>query len=98
MENATVRLYCPFTGIDTPSTRWFRVNGVGDRSPVVAMPPKILLVNEIINNITTLVLVINNFQRELGGTYECDTENNAGDDDGRVTLQCEANTKSLSFM
>ena len=98
MENVTVRLYCPFTGFDTPSTRWFRISEDGSRSPVVAMPPNILLVNEILNNISTLVLVINKFQRELEGTYECDTENNAGDDDGRVILRCEANTKSLSLM
>ena len=90
MKNMTVRLYCPFTGIDTPSTKWSRISEDGSRSPVVAMPPNILLVNEVIDNINTSVLIINSFQEELEGTYACNTDNNAGSDEGRVILRCEA--------
>lgn len=85
-ENTTVRLFCPFTGLDQPTTRWVRVNRV-DRTTtdVVAMPPDILLMTED-NNI---ILVINEFDEEFEGTFRCVTDNNAGDDEGDVVLRRE---------
>ena len=85
MENVTVRLYCPFTGIDEPSTRWVRVNNDRTTTDVVEMLPNVALVNED-NNI---ILVIMSFTEELEGTYRCVTDNNAGNDGGNVVLECE---------
>ncbi len=86
LENVTVRLYCPFTGLDQPTTRWVRVNRDRTTTDVVEMPPGLVLINET-NNI---ILQISSFSEGFEGTYRCVTDNNAGDDDGDVVLRCKS--------
>ncbi len=85
MDSVTVRLHCPYTGIDEPTTRWVTVNNDRTTTDVVSMPPNVVIVNE--NN--SIILVIMNFSEELEATYRCVTDNNAGSDDGDVVLRCK---------
>ena len=84
-ENVTVRLFCPFSGIDEPTTRWVRVNRDRTTTDVVAMPPNIIIESDP----NDVILVIQNFNEDLEGTYRCVTDNNAGDDEGDVVLRCK---------
>ena len=89
MENVTVRLFCPFTGLDQPTTRWVRVNRDRTTTDVVAMPPDLVLSTEVINGFENRILEIMRFGEGFEGTYRCITDNNAGDDDGDVVLRCK---------
>ena len=84
-DDVTVRLYCPYTGLDQPTTRWVRVNSNGSTTDVVAMPPDLTLMTS--NN--NVVLTIRNFDEDRQGTYRCVTDNNAGEDEGDIILRRE---------
>ena len=87
VENVTVRLHCPYSGINEPTTRWLLVNSDRTTTEIVDMPPDIMLISDIINR--NLILVINNFREEFVGTYRCDTRNIAGEDEGDVVILCK---------
>ena len=79
----TVRLYCPFTGIDPASTIWLRVRPDGFTAQIDTSLPAFSISND--SNVS--VLTISPFTREFEGTYRCTTTNIAGDDAGDVVLQ-----------
>ena len=85
--NDTVRLHCPYSGINEPTTRWLLVASDGTTTEIVDMPPDIMLINDIVNR--NLILVINNFREEFEGTYRCDTGNIAGEDEGDIVIRCK---------
>ena len=87
VENVTVRLHCPYSGINEPTTRWLLVASDRTTTEIVDMPPNIMLINDTVNR--NLILVINNFREEFEGTYRCDTGNIAGDDEGDVVIRCK---------
>ena len=87
VENVTVRLHCPYSGINEPTTRWLLVASDRTTTEIVDMPPDIMLINDTVNR--NLILVINNFREESEGTYRCDTGNIAGDDEGDVVIRCK---------
>ena len=86
VNNETVILHCPYSGIDPANTDWYLV-----RSDHVA-----ILINASANpaytvtdNESNVILTISPFTRDLAGTYRCFTTNNAGNDTGDVILQCK---------
>ena len=77
-----ITIYCPSSGIDTPSIEWSR-DGVmvvsGGRftiSTTTTLPGAVI----------TSVLSISDFQSADAGTYSCSANNIVGSDDGTVTL------------
>ncbi|XP_003389282.1 PREDICTED: hemicentin-1-like [Amphimedon queenslandica] len=79
----TVRLFCPFTGIDPANTTWLRVRPDGFTTEIDTSLPAFSINNT--GNVS--VLIISPFTREFEGTYRCTTTNIAGDDAGDVVLQ-----------
>ena len=78
-----VTIYCPSSGITTPSIEWFK-DGVmvvpGGRFTIstttVTLPYAVI----------TSVLSIDDFQSADAGTYSCTANNIAGSDDGSTAL------------
>ena len=77
-----VTLYCPTTGIDTPSTRWL-LNG----TTIVSNHPRVVITNETVNgSILAVVLTINNINTSDLGTYTCVTSNSDGTDTQNIAI------------
>ena len=78
----TVELHCPYSGIDKPQTRWFKVGST--LTPISdGSPPGFRMIDNPFN----LILMIENFNTSLTGTYLCITTNIAGDDLANTTMQ-----------
>lgn len=82
MNGRTVELHCPYSGIETPETRWFKVDGPTS-IPISTGNPPGYTVTDSMNN---LILQINSFNSAFAGTFLCNTSNNAGDDQGSSTI------------
>ncbi len=76
-----VTIYCPSSGIDTPSIEWFR-NSV----MVVAGGRFTISTTTLPGAVITSVLRIDDFQGSDAGTYTCTATNVVGSDDGGTTL------------
>ena len=78
----TIELHCPYSGINTPQTTWFKV-GTTLTQITNGSPPGF----RVIDNPFNLILVIENFNTSSAGTYLCTTTNIAGDDLANTTIQ-----------
>ena len=76
-----VTIYCPSSGINTPSIQWFR-NGL----MVVAGGRFTISTTTLPGAVITSVLSIDDFQGSDAGTYTCTATNVVGSDDGGTTL------------
>ena len=88
MESTVLELYCPFNGVDTPSTVWVYIDPMtGEEVSIDEVPNANVVLDG--NN---LMLIINPFTSENEGTYRCNTDNIAGADDAEVVLRGLNNT------
>ena len=81
---SSVTIYCPSSGIDTPSIEWFR-NGM----MVVAGGRFTVSTTRLPGAVITSVLTIDDFQPTDAGTYTCSSTNIVGSNDGSTTLLSE---------
>ena len=79
----TVRLYCPFIGIDPANTTWLKVRPDGFTTIINTSHPAFSINNT--GNVS--ILTISPFTKEHESTYRCTTTNIAGNDEGDVVLQ-----------
>ena len=76
-----VTIYCPSSGIDTPSIEWFR-----DGVIVVSGGRFTISTTTLPGAVITSVLSIDDFRSADAGTYTCTATNIVGSDDGNTTL------------
>ena len=76
-----VTIYCPSSGINTPSIKWFR-----DGVMIVSGGRFTISETTLPGAVITSVLRIDDFQSADAGTYSCSANNIVGSDDGTVTL------------
>ena len=76
-----VTIYCPSSGINTPSIEWFR-----DGVMIVSGGRFTISETTLPGAVITSVLRIDDFQSADAGTYSCSANNIVGSDDGTVTL------------
>ena len=76
-----VTIYCPSSGITTPSIEWFK-----DGVMVMSGGRFTISTTTLPDAVITSVLSIDNFQSADAGTYSCTSTNIVGSDDGRTTL------------
>ncbi|XP_059151468.1 hemicentin-1-like [Physella acuta] len=77
VQNSTVRLHCPATGVPEPDILWMK-----DKQPILDFP---YIDMRVLNDGQTLEL--SNAQLEDAGNYSCRAINPAGVDDMDLTLQ-----------
>ena len=79
-----VTIYCPSSGIDTPTIVWAK-----DGTPITSGGRFTITTTQLGTEPVTSVLEIDDFQPEDVGTYTCTTINRAGEDTGSTELtQC----------
>lgn len=82
----TAEIYCPISGIDTPTTMWLRVvNNI----PVPVADLNLPGVTERLDSTPegdVLVLVFDSFESAQAATYICQTTNIAGDDSSSIQV------------
>lgn len=77
----TVTIYCPSSGVDTPSIVWLR-----DGVPVTSSGRFTISMTTLAGAVVTGVLIIDNFQPADAGTYHCTATNLVDSANGEVTL------------
>ena len=76
-----VTIYCPTTGVDTPTIRWFK-----DGTVITSGGRFTIITTQLATEPITGVLMIKNFQPGDAGTYSCTATNIAGSGNGYTTL------------
>jgi len=77
----TVNIYCPSSGVDTPSIVWFK-----DDVPIASNSRFTISMRTLVGAVITSVLRINNFKPADAGTYRCTATNLVDSANGEVTL------------
>ena len=77
-----VTIYCPTSGIDTPTIQWFK-----DGARVISTSRIRTSTTRLPNTATTGVLAIDDFQPSDAGTYSCRADNVAGTANSSIVLQ-----------
>lgn len=77
----SVTIYCPASGVDTPSILWFR-----DGVPITSNDRFTISMATLTGAVVTSVLRISNFRPADAGTYQCTATNLVDSANGEVTL------------
>ena len=77
----SVTIYCPSSGVDTPSIVWFR-----DGVLVTSNDRLTISTTTLLGAVTTSVLRIDKFRPIDAGTYQCTATNFVDSANGEVTL------------
>ena len=80
-----VMLYCPSSGDETTSTRWFK-RGSSTLQPVLPSTNHINLTTTKIQGVSTVILSIQGLREEDYGEYVCVAVNQAGRDKATIIL------------